>query len=76
MLRQAGRLLLLGVPVGLAAAAGAGKLLQAVLVGASPTEPLVYAAAVAFVVVIAVLAAWIPAWRASRVDLMVALRSE
>jgi predicted permease len=76
VLGQAARLLLLGVPMGLAASAGAGKLLQAVLVDAPSTEPLVYAGAVAFVVAIAALAACVPARRASRVDPVVALRSE
>jgi ABC-type antimicrobial peptide transport system permease subunit len=46
------------------------------LVGVSPADPLVYAAAAAFTVLVTLASAAIPAWRALRVDPAVALRSQ
>ena len=54
----------------------AGRVLQASLFGATPWDPVVYANAVAVVVLMAFAAAYLPARRASRVDPMVALRDE
>jgi predicted permease len=76
VLRQARLPLLVGVPAGLAASAGAGKVLQAVVAGTPPLEPAVYAGATAFVVAVALLGACVPARRASRVDPAVALRTD
>jgi putative ABC transport system permease protein len=64
------------VPAGLAASVGAGRVLQAVLVGTSSLEPAVYAAATVFVVGVALLGACVPARRASRVEPAVALRTD
>jgi predicted permease len=74
--RQIGLVLVIGVAAGAAAAAGAGKLLQATLVGTAAADPLLYAGALTIVVLMGFLAAYVPARRASRLDPLVALRSE
>jgi len=76
VMRQVGLTLSIGTVIGLGAAAAAGRVLQASLFGATPWDPVVYASAVAVVVLMAFAAAYLPARRASRVDPMVALRDE
>ena len=65
-----------GVAAGVFAAAGAARLVASLLYGISPHDPLAYAAAAATLLIAALVAAWVPALRAARVDPMVALRSE
>jgi predicted permease len=66
----------LGLATGLLAAWFAGSLVSALLVGITPTDPLVYAA-VATLILLSGLSAWaLPAIRASRTDPLVALRTE
>jgi len=67
---------LFGAVAGLAGAAVAGSLIRSMLYGASPYDPLVIAAMIACLLATAVGACLIPAWRASHVDPMQALRSE
>jgi predicted permease len=76
IVRQVALLLAIGVSAGLAIAAAAGRLLQAVLFGTAPWDLLVYSSALTLVVLMAVVAAYVPARRASSVDPMVALRDE
>lgn len=76
VLRQGVLLAGIGVLVGLAAAAALTRLLRGLLYGIAPTDPLAFGAAALLLVAAAVAASWIPARRASRVDPMVALRSE
>jgi ABC-type antimicrobial peptide transport system permease subunit len=66
----------LGVAIGLTAALAATRLLQDYLFGLKPTDPATIGAAVMILVVIAVLAGYLPARRAARVDPMTALRYE
>jgi len=63
-----------GLLVGSLAAAALARVVSAMLVGVSPADPLVYAAATAFTVLVTLAAAAIPAWRALRVDPALALR--
>jgi len=67
---------LFGAVAGRAGAAVAGSLIRSMLYGASPYDPLVIAAMIACLLATAVGACLIPAWRASHVDPMQALRSE
>ena len=73
---RAVRLAGLGLALGLAAALGAAQLLRSQLIGVSPRDPVTFLAIAALLGVVALAAAVIPARRASRVDAMVALRSE
>ena len=66
----------LGLLVGTLAAAALARLAAALLVGVSPAEPGVYAAAAVFTLLVALASAALPAWRALRVDPAVALRSQ
>ncbi|HKG92852.1 MAG TPA: ABC transporter permease [Gemmatimonadaceae bacterium] len=65
-----------GVAVGLAAALAATRTLRGLLYATSPTDPATFAAVSLLVLAVAVIAAYLPARRAARVDPMVALRSE
>jgi ABC-type antimicrobial peptide transport system permease subunit len=65
-----------GVGIGLAAAALASKALAALLFGVSRLDPATYLAVVGLLTLVAVVACWIPARRASRVDPLTTLRAD
>ena len=68
--------LVVGVPAALAAAVAARRALGGVLFELSPTDPLILISVVASIALIASLAAYLPARRASRVDPVAALKYE
>ena len=70
------RLIAAGGAVGLPVALGMSRLVSKMLFDLSPTDPVSLAAALVIVVGIALLAAYLPARRATKVDPMVALRYE
>jgi predicted permease len=76
VLGRGGRLALVGVGLGVVAALGLTRLMTTILFGVSATDPLTFSAVVALLLGVALLACWIPARRAMRVDPMVALRYE
>ena len=76
VLRQGSRLAALGIAIGVAVALIATRLMTRFLFGVRPTDPLTFGTVVTLLVAIALLASYIPAMRATRVDPMVALRSE
>jgi predicted permease len=76
VLRQAGLLAAVGVAVGLAAAAGLTRLMASLLFGVSPLDPVTFGAVAVALSAVALLASWLPARRAARVDPVVALRFE
>jgi putative ABC transport system permease protein len=67
---------LYGLVLGLAASAGAVRLIQSMLYRTRPLDPAIFAAVAAILLVVTALACLVPAWRASRIDPMQALRTE
>jgi len=66
----------LGLGIGVVVAAAVMRLLSALLFGVSPFDPLTYAAVLAGLALVSLLATWLPSRQAARVDPAVALRSE
>ena len=67
---------LFGLAFGLAASVGAAQLIRSMLYGTQPLDPAVFAAVAGTLLLVAALACIAPAWRASRLDPMRALRTE
>jgi len=76
VVREALLLVLIGGAVGLPLALVAARAARGVLYATGPSDPLAYAAASGLLIVVAAVAAYAPARRASRLDPMVALRIE
>ena len=76
VVRQGLRLAAVGCGLGLLVALVAGRRIEPLLFRTSPLDPLVYAGALLVILVTAVLASWLPARRAARVDPILALRQD
>jgi putative ABC transport system permease protein len=76
VLRQGARLAVAGVAIGLTGAFIASGFLSTLLYGVDPHDPLTFIAVPIALCAVALLASYIPARRAARVDPMIALRSE
>jgi predicted permease len=76
VVRQGLGLTALGLALGIGGALALARLLAAWLYGVPPTDAVTFVTAPVFIFMIAGAACWIPAWRAARIDPMLALRHE
>jgi ABC-type antimicrobial peptide transport system permease subunit len=76
VLREVVTLSVFGLLIGVAAAYQTTAFLKSFLFGVKPNDPLAMAASVAILIVCALVAGYLPAFRASRIDPMEALRNE
>jgi predicted permease len=76
VLTRALRIIVVGLVVGLVGAAGVTRVLQRFLFGVTPTDPVAFAVVTLFMTAIGLMAAWLPARRATRIDPCTALRAE
>lgn len=76
IVKQGSTLILLGLGIGLLGAYVATKLIASLLFGVTTKDPFTFAAVAAVLALVGLLACYIPAWRATKVDPMEALRCE
>jgi predicted permease len=76
VLTRALRIIVVGLTVGLAGALGVTRVLQRFLFGVTPTDPIAFTAVTLLLVTVGLVAAWLPARRATRIDPSAALRAE
>jgi len=73
---SAAKLAIVGCVVGLLVAAAASQIMQSLLFGVSPFDPLVLTLAAVFVLILALAASFLPAHRAASIDPIKALRTD
>jgi predicted permease len=76
VMKQGLQLTIIGVIGGLAGALGLNRLIGSVLFGVQPTDPTTLGAVIMTITLVAAGACWLPAWRASRLDPNVVLRTD
>jgi ABC-type antimicrobial peptide transport system permease subunit len=76
ILKQSLVLVAIGLLLGIPSAIASSRLVESLLFGLSPRDPVVFTAASAVMIVVTLVASYVPARRASRIDPLVALRAE
>ena len=76
MLGQGMRLLGIGLVIGFGGAIAMSRVIRSLLFGVNANDPLIYAAVTIVLIAASVVACWLPARRASRVNPMITLRAE
>jgi ABC-type antimicrobial peptide transport system permease subunit len=76
VLRQFLRLICVGLMVGVAGTWAASRVIASMLFAVSPTDAVTYAVVAVGLAAVTLIACWLPARRAARVDPMIALRAE
>jgi len=76
VMAQAGRLAVAGVGIGLVAAVLASRVLRSQLFEIAPTDAMTYVAVAGALLLVSLVASWIPARRAARIDPLAALRHD
>jgi predicted permease len=76
VLKQGLRMAAVGASAGLVGVWATQKLMNKLLFGISPVDPLTFAGSAVFLVAVVMVACWAPAWRAARTDPCTALRAE
>jgi predicted permease len=76
MVKQGMALALIGIAVGLSASFALTRLMKSLLFGVEPTDPLTFSVVASLLTLVALLACWIPARRATKVDPLLALRRQ
>ena len=76
VLTRALRIVVAGVMLGLVGAAGLTRVLQRFLFGVTPTDPIAFTIVTLLLMAVGLIAAWLPARRATRIDPSAALRAE
>src|SRR5437870_1785498 len=75
VLTRALRIVVAGLIVGLAGAVGVTRVLQTFLFGVTPTDPIAFTIVTLLLIAVGLMAAWLPARRATRIDPWAALRA-
>lgn len=76
VLRQAAATATLGIAAGLGCAVAGARLVASTLWGVAPFDPLIFAAGAVLLFLTALVASWLPAWRATRIDPATVLRTD
>ena len=76
IVRQGGAVALTGVAIGLGVAFAGSRVIESLLYGVSPRDPLIFATTALVLMAVTLLACWLPARRAARLDPLAALRTE
>jgi putative ABC transport system permease protein len=76
IVRQGVTTTIVGVAIGVVGAIALSRFIQDLLFGVTPTDPLTFAAVIIMLIAVSLAACYIPAWRATRLDPTMALRSE
>jgi putative ABC transport system permease protein len=76
IIKQGSKLIVLGLVIGLAVAFAATRVISSLLFGVTTKDPFTFVAAAVLLAIVALLACYVPAWRATKVDPLEALRYE